>query len=52
MEEQSNAAAELINEWRSVSFIEWEAIFSGVSEMNLRRGLEYPDPLKQIVRIH
>ena len=43
---------ELINKEGSVSFTKLKSIFRQVSEMTLRRDLEYLDRSKRIIRIH
>ncbi|MDL2317844.1 DeoR/GlpR family DNA-binding transcription regulator [Eubacteriales bacterium OttesenSCG-928-A19] len=52
MEERRNAIVEMINQSGTVSFTELKSQFPDVSEMTLRRDLEYLDSNKLIVRIH
>lgn len=52
MQERRKAIVELINERGFVPFAELKEHFPNVSEMTLRRDLEYLDSSKQIVRIH
>lgn len=52
MEERRKAIVELINERGFVHFTELKQHFPNVSEMTLRRDLEYLDRSKQIVRTH
>ncbi|MBS6643015.1 MAG: DeoR/GlpR transcriptional regulator [Clostridiaceae bacterium] len=52
MEERRKAIVELINAQGFVPFAELKEHFPNVSEMTLRRDLEYLDRTKKIVRIH
>lgn len=52
MEERRKAIIDLINEKGFVSFAELKSHFPQVSDMTLRRDLEYLDRIKQIIRIH
>ena len=52
MKERQQAMIDLINGKGSVSFSSLKEAFPQVSEMTLRRDLEYLDRIKQIIRIH
>lgn len=52
MKLRQQAMVELINRKGSVSFSSLKEEFPQVSEMTLRRDLEYLDRMKQIIRIH
>ena len=52
MKERQQAMINLINGKGSVSFSSLKEAFPQVSEMTLRRDLEYLDRIKQIIRIH
>ena len=52
MEQRRRQMLDLINREGSVSFGQLKAAFSPVSEMTLRRDLEYLDRQKRIIRTH
>ena len=52
MDERRKRIAELINEQGYVSFADLKKQFPQVSDMTLRRDLEYLDRVGQIIRIH
>lgn len=52
MKERRKVIVDLINERGSVSFSEIKEHIPNVSDMTLRRDLEYLDHAKQIIRIH
>jgi len=52
MEQRRDKMVELINRDRSVSFAQLKAAFRPVSDMTLRRDLEYLDRQKRIIRTH
>ncbi len=49
---RQNLLIELINKMGSISFSTMKESFPQISEMTLRRDLEYLDRMKQIIRIH
>jgi len=52
MKQRRQGMVEMINREGSVSFAALKEAFPGVSEMTLRRDLEYLDQTRQIIRIH
>lgn len=52
MEERRNKIVEIVNQEGSVGLKKLKKAFSNVSEMTLRRDLEYLDQQKKIIRVH
>jgi len=52
MKQRQQAMIDMINKKGSVSFSSLKEAFPHVSEMTLRRDLEYLDRIKQIIRVH
>lgn len=52
MGERRKSIVEMVDQAGTISFTELKTRFSGVSEMTLRRDLEFLDSAKQIIRIH
>ena len=52
MDQRREKIVELINQERAVSFSQLKAAFRPVSDMTLRRDLEYLDRSKRIIRTH